>query len=89
MDEASFRRERVAEGYETFNLVDWPAGRVNEMHTHEFGAHILVLNGEITVTTEDGQTTTCRTGDTFALDREIPHEESIGPDGVKILSARK
>ena len=89
MDEASFRTAREAEGYENFNLVDWPAGQVNEMHTHDFGAHVLVLEGEISVTLEDGKVTTCRAGDTFALDGGIPHEEAIGPEGVKILSARK
>lgn len=89
MDEATFRRERAAEGYETFKQVDWPAGHVNDMHAHDFGAHILILDGEITVTTKDGKTTTCRAGDTFALDANIPHEETMGPAGAKILSARK
>ena len=89
MDEASFKRDRTAEGYDNFNLIDWPAGQVNKMHTHDFGAHVLVLDGEITVTLEDGEQTTCRSGDTFALDGGIPHEESVGPDGVRILSARK
>lgn len=89
MDEASFRSARAAEGYEDFNLVEWPAGQVNEMHTHDFGAHVLVLEGEISVTLEDGQVTTCREGDTFALDSGIPHEEVVGPAGVKILSVRK
>jgi len=89
MDEASFKRDRAAEGIEDFNLIDWPAGKINEMHTHDFGAHVLVLDGEITVTMEDGKATTCRSGDTFALDGGIPHEETVGPAGVRILSARK
>ncbi len=89
MDEASFRRERAAEGFEYFNLIDWPAGLVNDLHTHDFAAHVLVLAGEITVTQENGQATTCRTGDTFALDGGIAHEETVGPAGAKILSARK
>jgi quercetin dioxygenase-like cupin family protein len=89
MDEASFRRDRAAEGYEDFNLIDWPAGQLNDMHTHEFGAHALILEGEITVTTEDGKATTCRSGDTFALAGGIRHEEIVGPNGVKLISARK
>ena len=89
MDEASFRRERAAEGYEDFNLIDWPAGQVNEMHTHDFRAHALIVEGELTVTVADGETTTCRAGDTFALDGGIRHEETVGPNGVKLVSARK
>ena len=89
MDEASFKLARAVEGYQDFNLIDWPAGQVNEMHTHDFTAHALILNGELTVTTEDGQATTCRAGDTFELAGGIRHEETVGPDGVKLVSARK
>jgi len=89
MDEASFKRDRAAEGFEDFNLIDWPAGQVNKMHTHDFGAHALILSGEITVTLEDGKATTCRPGDTFALEGGISHEETVGADGVKLISARK
>ena len=89
MDEASFKRDRAAQGYGDFNVKEWSPGTVNEMHTHEFGASVLVLSGEITVTTGDGQATTCQPGDTFSLDAGIPHEEKIGPDGVRFLSGRK
>ncbi len=89
MDEVSFKQAREAEGYSVFKVVRWDPDTVNAVHTHDFGAHILVLDGEITVVTEDGQSTICRAGDTFALNSGIPHAETVGPNGVKILSARK
>jgi quercetin dioxygenase-like cupin family protein len=64
------------------------AGTVNDTHSHDFDAALLVLSGNITVTTEQG-TTTCRAGDTFELDNGIPHTEHIGPDGVRFLVGRR
>ena len=58
----------------------WEAGTFNDTHTHDFGAAVLVLEGEISITCEDGSKTTCRP-DTFALDAGIPHSEQVGPDG--------
>ena len=58
------------------------------MHTHDFGASVFILEGEITVTTEE-KATTCRAGDTFALDAEVPHRETIGDQGVRLLIGKR
>jgi quercetin dioxygenase-like cupin family protein len=87
MDETAFRAEQARRGRTEFHLRDWAPGTVNDTHTHDFAAAVLVLAGEITVETEAG-TTTCRAGDTFALDAGVPHTERVGPDGVRFLSAR-
>jgi len=89
MDEAKFRQDRIAEGYKEFNVIEWEPGRVNTMHRHDFAAHVLVLAGEIAIAAEDGGTKTYRPGETFVFARDVPHEETIGPQGVKILSVRK
>ena len=54
MDESSFREEVTAQGYSDPTVVEWAPGVVNESHSHDFGATILVLSGDITVTTEAG-----------------------------------
>lgn len=89
MDEAKFRQERIAEGYKEFNVVEWEPGRINTMHRHDFAAHVLVLAGEIAVAAEGDGAKTYRPSDTFVFARGVPHEETIGPEGVKLLSARK
>jgi quercetin dioxygenase-like cupin family protein len=89
MDEATFKAKAQADGYTRFVERDWKAGTVNEMHTHDYGATILVLEGELTVTYEDGSATTCRTGDSNALAAGIAHAETVGPDGVRFIAGLK
>lgn len=89
MDEATFRAKAESEGYGDFAIRDWEPGLTNDMHTHDFSASILVLEGELTVTCEDGSTKTCRAGDTNSLAAGIPHTELVGPEGVKFISGRK
>ncbi len=88
MDEAQYRQQLAEQGYGEPSLVEWDAGTVNDTHSHEFSASILVLDGEITVTLADG-TVTCGPGDTFALAAGIPHAETVGLEGVRFLAGRK
>ena len=88
MNEQRLRERLKAEGYAEGVLVEWPSNTFNDTHTHEFSACVLVLEGEITVTTAEGATT-CRANDTFQLVAGTPHSEQVGPDGVKFLSGRR
>jgi len=88
MNEKGFRQQLRADGYAEGSIVEWAPNTFNDRHTHEFSAAVLVLEGEITVTTDQGATT-CRAGDTFRLAAGTPHVEQIGPAGVKFLSGRK
>lgn len=88
MQEAEYRARLAQGGYAEAQRIEWAANTVNDTHTHDFGAFLLVLDGEITVATAD-RTTTCRAGDTFALDAGIPHSETVGPAGVTFLSGRR
>ena len=89
MNEAQFKQDLTDNGYGAAEVIEREAGYNNDMHTHDFGASVLVLEGEITVTVTDGDTTTCHAGDTFALGADIEHSEHIGPDGLRLLIARK
>lgn len=88
MQESEFRAQLKEGGYDEARLIEWSPDTFNDTHTHEFDASVLVLAGEITVTTAD-ETCTCRAGDTFSLNAGIPHKEMIGPEGVKFLSGRR
>jgi quercetin dioxygenase-like cupin family protein len=89
MKEQAFRKLLAKEGYGEGAVRDWAAGTFNDTHSHDFSAKVLVLDGEITVTTADGRATTCRAGDTFQLAAGTPHQERVGPDGVRFLGGRK
>lgn len=88
MDEAQFRTKLAQEGYEAGEVTDLAPGMTKDTHVHDFSAMILVLDGEITVMTEDGDTT-CGAGETFSLAAGIPHSERVGADGVRFLAGRK
>jgi len=88
MDEARYRQQLTEQGYGEPSLVEWDPGTVNDTHSHDFSASILVLDGEITVTLADGDVT-CGPGDTFALSAGAPHAETVGQSGVRFLAGRK
>ena len=88
MDEAAFRAQLEQNGYGDIGIREMAANHIEPTHSHDFGASILVLSGEISVTLED-RVVTCGAGDTFALDANIPHAEQIGAQGVRFLSGRK
>ncbi len=88
MDEARFRDYLAEGGYGEPKITEWEANLVNDSHSHDFGAAILVLSGSLTVTTADG-TTTCGADDTVSLDAGVPHTEVVGADGVRFLSGRR
>ncbi len=70
------------------SVIDWEADKFVDTHTHDFSASVLVLSGEMTVTTESGATT-CRASDTDSLVAGTPHSEKVGPEGVRFLVGRK
>lgn len=88
MDEKAFRKQLEGQGYGEASVVEWEADKFVDTHTHDFSASLLVLSGEMTVTTASG-TTTCRAGDTDALVAGTPHSEKVGPKGVRFLVGRK
>lgn len=84
MDENAFRKLLASQGYtETSEFVMEPDA-FNDTHTHERDGRALVLDGEISLTTEAGDQT-CRVGDTATLAAHEPHAEKAGPDGVRLL----
>jgi quercetin dioxygenase-like cupin family protein len=88
MNEIDFEAKLRADGYteiETQNLQPRPA---KGQHGHPFSIRGLVLAGTFIVT-QDHQRTIYGPGQVFAVDQEQPHDESIGPEGARVLVGRK
>lgn len=88
MNEKDFRRQLEQDGYDNVQVAEWEPNTVNDTHTHDFAAYLLVLAGDMSVQTEQGSQT-CQAGDTFSLDAGVPHSETVGAEGVRFLSGRK
>ena len=88
VDEVKFREKMIQDGYGDVTVRHFVPNHCEPTHTHEFGASVLVLNGKITITMED-RTVTCRAGDVFALDANVPHAEPVGDEGERFLACRK
>lgn len=84
----AFREQALAEGYEEPLLRHWDAHTVLPTHTHPFDAFAVLVAGEMVLKVE-GRSQTLRTGDCFALTRDVPHEEHYGPDGAAFWVARR
>lgn len=84
MDETAFRKRLADEGYETTKIFEMEPNAFNEMHIHDTDALAFVLDGEITVVTDD-YNRTCRPGDVNAVGAMVTHSEQAGPDGVRLL----
>jgi quercetin dioxygenase-like cupin family protein len=88
MNEVEFAAKLKADGYteiETQNLQPRPA---KGEHGHPFAIRGLVLAGTFIVT-QDNQRTVCEPGQIFAVEQGHPHDESIGPEGARVLVGRK
>lgn len=88
MNESDFRAELAAGGYTEPELVVREGNLFNAEHAHDFAVHLLILDGELTVTAA-GETTSCRAGDTFRLAGGVPHTERYGPHGARVLVGRR
>jgi len=88
MDRTAFREMVEREGYTVGDIRTWKANSVSDRHSHEFDAKLMVLSGEVTITSGD-DVATYRPGDIFAVARGTEHVEAVGPDEVSLLVGRK
>ena len=88
MNADEFRQELRERGYGDAEIMEFEPNREKEMHTHDQSAMSLVISGEFTLALESGSTT-------YGPDEwcENPagtsHTERIGPNGAKVLPAKK
>ncbi len=88
MDENAFRRLLASRGYTETKEFFMEPDAFKDTHTHERDVCALVLDGEISLTTEAGDRTH-RVGDTCTLAAHDPHAEKAGPEGVRLLVGLK
>jgi quercetin dioxygenase-like cupin family protein len=88
MDRVDFETKLKAEGYGEMVDRQMDANQFNPEHVHEFDAHVLVVEGEMTIT-RHGKPETFRAGDMCSLDAGTPHTERCGPSGARYLAGRR
>lgn len=85
---SEFEADARALGFNEVLVREWQPLTVVDPHTHPFDARAMVVGGEMWLTV-DGLTRHLLTGDTFALDAEVPHSERYGPEGATYWVARR
>lgn len=83
-----FQQKSLANGFDEVLEREWAPHTVLATHTHPFGVHAIVTRGEMWLTMQ-GKTQHLKPGDTFELDRDVPHDERYGPEGAAYWVARK
>ncbi|MBE2261951.1 MAG: cupin domain-containing protein [Burkholderiaceae bacterium] len=84
----AFEAEAVAQGYDLLLERRWAPGTTLDVHTHPFDARALMVEGEMWLTV-GSETRHLRAGDTFELDRHVPHSERYGDQGAVFWVARR
>ena len=88
MGRAIFEAELRAQGYQEIREGEMFANKINPEHSHEFDARVLVLGGEIAITS-GGEERTYRTGDVFAVSAGTTHAERCGPNGLHYFAGHR
>jgi len=88
MNEIDFEAKLRSDGYTEIETQDLQPRPAKGQHGHPFSIRGLVLAGTFIVT-QDNQRTIYKPGEVFAVDHEHPHDESIGPEGARVLVGRK
>lgn len=88
MHQDDFLTLLAEQGFGTTVIVERKPFDTLDDHAHPFEAKALVLQGELTISTSTS-TQTYRAGDLFHLQRNQPHSEIFGPQGVRYLVGRR
>lgn len=88
MNENDFRNAAVKHGFGEPEVKDYVADRDGPMHSHEFSVMLLVLQGTFGLNFEES-TSWFRAGDICELAADVVHTERAGPEGAKVLLAKR
>ncbi|NQV98586.1 MAG: cupin domain-containing protein [Rhodospirillales bacterium] len=88
MNRNEFEQYLASNAYAPAQAVTYPPHMSNDMHTHEFTACLLIVEGTLTLTTESGAIT-YQTGESCEVAAGTLHSEQTGADGVTFLASRK
>jgi quercetin dioxygenase-like cupin family protein len=83
-----YRATALAQGFTEVVERVWQPDTVVATHTHPFGAHALVVQGEMWLSV-GGATRHLLPGDRFELAAGVPHDERYGASGATYWVARR
>ncbi len=84
----AFEANARAEGFDEVVERRWAARTVLKPHTHPFALRARIVQGEMWLTVGN-HVRHLLPGDTFTLDREVPHAERYGEEGAAYWVARR
>jgi quercetin dioxygenase-like cupin family protein len=88
MNEVDFESKLKADGFTEIATQDLQPRAPRGEHGHPFTVRGLVLAGAFIVT-QDGERTVYGPGQVFDVAEGHPHDESIGPEGARVVIGRK
>ena len=88
MDQREFEEQLRTDGYQEIELQELAPRPGKGRHRHLFAIRGLVLSGEFQVT-QLGDPVVYGPGQVFAVAAGELHDESIDPDGARVLVGRK
>ena len=87
MTEDDFRELLTSQGFDEPSEYSYSAGYSTELHTHEFGAQLLVLEGEFILELDDGKHI-FKAGETCQVASGTMHAEHTGEVFARTLVGR-
>ncbi len=88
MNEVEFRVRASANGFSDFQQKEYASDTDAPLHTHEFSASLVVLEGEFSLQYSDSKATFLP-GECCELAANVLHAERAGSHGAKVLLAKK
>lgn len=88
MTEDEFAEACRAGGWGEPRPVQWDPGQRPDLHAHDFDAFVLLLSGELTIASPDGDQT-LEIGSTCEVPAGMIHAENAGPEGGAGLLATR
>ena len=84
----TFKASARSQGFDEIFERQWKPDTEVGTHTHSFSVKALVVQGEMWLSVGE-RTLHLLPGDTFQLDREVPHAERYGHQGATYWVARR
>jgi hypothetical protein len=84
----TFKASARSQGFDEIVERQWKPDTEVGTHTHSFAVKALLVQGEMWLSVGE-RTLHLLPGDTFQLDREVPHAERYGHQGATYWAARR
>ncbi len=88
LDFHAFEGDARAQGFDEVLERHWQPDTVLDDHAHPFAVSARVVQGDMWLTV-GAHTRHLLAGDTFTLERDVPHSETYGPEGATYWVARR